>query len=356
MHVWQVPEESPGRALQMELWDVFTVQDVVESQQSAAITFVGALQQDADAAFRVLKQRFSRRGYTPMLRRQNGQDIVVAVPGVTRPLASSRPIVHLVLLLATVLTTMAMGAVIAGVNPLRGLRELGRGAAFALGLLSILGVHELGHYFVARRHGVAVTLPYFIPVPFGLGTFGAFIQLRSPVENRRVLFDVGIAGPLAGALAAVPLFVIGLIQSRVVVDPGYDKLSASLLVESLVQLVRPHPDGYAVLLHPLALAAWFGLLVTGINLLPAGQLDGGHIAYAVLGVRARWMTAGILLLLVVMGGLYWPGWYVWALFVALTGRDHPAPLDDITTLDGARRLWALLGLGMLAITFTPAPF
>ncbi len=356
MHIWRVPEESPLRALEMELWDVFIVQDVLESQQGAVITFVGALQQDAGAAFRALKQRFSRHGYTPMLRRQNGRDLVIAVPGVIRPLANSRPMVHLALLLATLLTTMAMGAVIAGANPLRSPRELGRGAAFALGLLSILGVHELGHYFVARRHGVAVTLPYFIPVPFGLGTFGAFIQLRSPVENRRALFDVGIAGPLAGALAAIPLFVIGLALSRVVVDPGYDKLSASLLVESLVQLARPHPEGYAVLLHPLALAAWFGLLVTGINLLPAGQLDGGHIAYAVLGARARWMTLGVLLMLVVMGRLYWPGWYVWALFIALTGRDHPAPLDDITALDGIRRLWALLGLGVLAVTFTPAPF
>ncbi|MDW8100015.1 MAG: site-2 protease family protein [Anaerolineae bacterium] len=356
MHVWQVPEESTTRALQMELWDVFITRDVLESQQGTVITFVGSLQQDADVAFRALKQRFSRHGYTPMLRRQNGEDVIVAVPEMAQPLVNSRPLVHLVLFLATLLTTMAMGAVIAGANPLRNPRELERGAAFAFGLLSILGVHELGHYFVARRHGVAVTLPYFIPVPFGLGTFGAFIQLQSPVENRRALFDVGIAGPLAGTLAAIPLFVIGLIQSRVVVDPGYNKLSASLLVESLVQLVRPHPDGYVVLLHPLALAAWFGLLVTGINLLPAGQLDGGHIAYAVLGAQARWMTLGVLLMLMVMGWLYWPGWYVWALFVALTGRDHPAPLDDITTLDGIRRLWALLGLGTLAITFTPAPF
>jgi membrane-associated protease RseP (regulator of RpoE activity) len=356
MDIWQVPEESLTRALEMELWDVLIVQDVLENRQSAVITFGGSLQREADIAFRVLKSRFSRHGYTPMLRRQDERDLVIAVPGVVKPLAGSRFVVHVVLLLATALTTMAMGAIITGANPLRGLREFGRGIPFAFGLLSILGIHELGHYFVARRHGVAVTLPYFIPVPFGLGTFGAFIQLRSPVENRRALFDVGISGPLAGMLAAILLFVIGLAHSRVVVDPGYGKLNASLLVESLVQLVRPHPDGYAVLLHPLALAAWFGLLVTGINLLPAGQLDGGHIAYALLGARARWITLGVLLMLVVMGRLYWPGWYVWALFVALTGRDHPAPLNDITTLNGARRLCALLGLGVLAITFTPAPF
>jgi membrane-associated protease RseP (regulator of RpoE activity) len=356
MYVWRTWEDSPARALQAELWDVLAVHDAVESDHDATITFVGHLQQDADTAFRLLKRRFSQHGYTPLLRRQNGQDVVIAMPGVVRPVAGSRPIVHLALLLATVLTTMAMGAMLTGGDFLRRPWELWRGASFAFGLLGILGVHELGHYFVARRHGVAVTLPYFIPVPLGLGTFGAFIQLRSPVENRRALFDVGIAGPLAGALVAVPLFIVGLAWSRLVTDPGYGGLNASLLVESLVQLVRPHGDGYAVLLHPLALAAWFGLLVTGINLLPAGQLDGGHIVYALLGDRARWVTMGVLLALATMGWLYWPGWYLWAFFVALTGLAHPAPLNDITALDGSRWLWAALGLGLLAVTFTPAPF
>jgi membrane-associated protease RseP (regulator of RpoE activity) len=137
---------------------------------------------------------------------------------------------------------------------------------------------------------------------------------------------------------------------------GRTGLNASLLVDVLTQLVRPHAEGYGVLLHPLALASWFGLLVTGFNLLPAGQLDGGHVAYAVLGGRARWVTIAMLVILVGMGWVYWSGWYTWAFFVLLSGLTHPAPLNDITTLDRSRWAWALLGLVLLAVTFTPVPF
>ncbi len=353
---FQQTQDDPVWMLRAELWDVFTVHTIAEDEQDASVTFVGRLQQDADHVFRVLKQRFSRYGYTPLLRRLHGQDAIIAVPGAIRPYRGSRLVLPILLLLATMATTTIMGSLLVGANPLRDPQELWWGAAFAFGLLSILGVHELGHYLLARYHGVAVTLPYFIPVPFGLGTFGAFIQLKSPVENRRALFDVGVAGPIAGALVAIPLFIIGLTRSPLVVAPGHGGLGRSLLVDALIQLIRPHPPGYAVMLHPLALAAWFGLLITGFNLLPAGQLDGGHIAYAILGERARWITAITLLILIAMGSLYWSGWYIWALFVALTGLTHPAPLNDITPLNGKRHLGALLALGLFALTFSAAPF
>jgi len=355
MNIWRPVEDTPERILQGELWDVLVVQRVVRNGDGT-LAFEGRLQRDADEAFRLLKGRFSAHGYTPVLRRQHGRDVIVAMPGVARPAGRGRWWVHLGLFLATIVTTTFMGALLVGANPLFHPRGLWWGMWFAFGLLTILGVHELGHYVAARYHRVAVTLPYFIPIPLGLGTFGAFIQLKSPVEDRRALFDVGVAGPLAGLLVAVPLFVAGLMMSDLVAGLGGAGLGKSLLVDALVQWVHPHPPGYAVSLHPLALAAWFGLLVTGFNLLPAGQLDGGHIAYAVLGVRARWMTASVLLMLVALGWLYWPGWFIWAFFVALTGLRHPMPLNEITGLNGWRRLGALLSVALLAVTLTPSPF
>jgi membrane-associated protease RseP (regulator of RpoE activity) len=207
-----------------------------------------------------------------------------------------------VLLIATIFTTLLAGAGIAGVNVYPALRAawasgnfaqvlplLYAGLPFAGTLLFILGVHEMGHYVAARRHGVQVTLPFFIPVPLigSLGTFGAFIQLKSPVENRKALFDVGVAGPLAGFVVAVPLMVIGLLQSEVVRRTGANTFGSSLFLQALANIFAPHAANQAIALSPMAIAAWFGLLITGLNLLPMGQLDGGHIAYAVLGRAAR---------------------------------------------------------------------
>ena len=291
-----------------------------------------------------------------MLRKHHEQDVVLATPGIVRA-GTYNPAINVVLFLATVLTTLFTGAMLAGANPLRNPAGLLTGAPFAFTLLGILGVHELGHYFVGRRHGVAVTLPYFIPVPFGLGTFGAFIQMKSPVTNKKALFDVGIAGPLAGFLVAVPLLVAGLLLSPIVRMPGgTHALGSSLLVEWITTLVRPHPAGYAVFLNPVAFAAWFGLLVTGINLLPIGQLDGGHIAYALFGGRARYLGWVVVVALVVMGLTFWQGWLTWAFLAFLFGVRHPAPLDEITELNAARRLLGLLTLGLLFLLITPAPF
>lgn len=346
--------ESPP--LESELWDILEPYEPPRLAEDGSYIFAGRLQRDPDLAFQLLKERFRPYGYTPLLRRHRGKDLVLAVPGLSSERASSGWAVPLVLLVATLVTTTGMGTLLAGGNPLKHAADWRLGMPFSFGLLTILGVHELGHYIAARRHGIAVTVPYFIPVPLGLGTFGAFIQLRSPVETRRALFDVGIAGPLAGLLAAVPIFALGLTQSALTPAWGSDGLGRSLLVEALVQWIRPHGEGYAILLHPLALAGWFGLLVTGFNLLPAGQLDGGHIAQAVLGRHARWLSVLMLAALFVMGWLYWPGWFVWAFFVALTSLRQPTPLNELSSLDGSRAWVALLGLAILTLTFTPVPF
>jgi len=357
METYSVYQESMTEKLGRELHGVLSVAEVrLEHGKENVIAFTGNLLQDAEGAFETIKERFGAYGYTPLFRRSKTQDIILATRGLVQP-QQSRWIINLVLLVATVFTTLFAGAMLSGANPLRDLSQLRAGMPFAFTLLLILGVHELGHYFVARYHGVSVTLPYFIPVPFGLGTFGAFIKMKSPVENRKALFDVGLAGPLAGFIVTVPLLIVGLLLSpvRPILGQG-GTIGKSLLVEFLVNLVRPHPPGYAVYLHPIAFAAWFGLLVTGFNLLPVGQLDGGHVAYALFGHRAHSIAVLTLLGVVAMGALFWSGWFTWALLIFVTGTRHPAPLNDITELDGTRRFLGWLAFGLFLLVITPAPF
>jgi len=206
-------------------------------------------------------------------------------------------------------------------------------------------------------HGVNVTLPYFIPVPFGLGTMGAFIQLKSPVENRKALFDVGLAGPVAGFIVALPLMIVGLSMSSLVpVLSRSGQLGSSLLLRWLTDLIQPHAAGYAVSLHPIAIAAWFGILITGINLLPMGQLDGGHVAYAVLGKAAHTLALIAFGTMIIAGFTVWSGWFTWAFFAIITGLRHSAPLNDITPLDPVRKVIGFLTLIWFLLIITPRPF
>lgn len=358
--------------LRREVEGLFNITDIRASERGDAVMFVGRMAPavgEADSVYQQLRERFRRLGYTPALRREAGRDIVLAQRGVLG-VAASNPLINIVLLLATIVTTLMAGAGLAGVNLLPLLRAainngawaqlllgLAAGAPFAGTLLLILGVHEMGHYVVGRLHGVQVTLPYFIPVPFiGLGTFGAFIQMKSPVENRKALFDVGLAGPLAGLVVAVPLMVIGLLQSQVVARTSVPPMGSSLLLRALVDVFVPHAANQVIALSPVAIAAWFGLLITGLNLLPMGQLDGGHVAYAVLGKLARPVAMLTFLVLLVLGYTTWAGWYTWAFLAFITGLRHPAPLNDITPLDWGRRLVGLGSLALLFILITPRPF
>ena len=355
--------------LRQQVEGLFNITDVQTSDQGEGVIFIGQLRLSAEAAYTTLRERFSPLGYTPVLRREGNNDIVVAHRGVFAA-ARFNPLINLVLLLATLFTTLLAGANFAGVNAYGVLAHawsLGQWAAvlpalwaglpFAGTLLFILGVHEMGHYVAARLHGVQVTLPYFIPVPFiGLGTFGAFIQMKSPVESRKALFDVGVAGPLAGFAVALPLMIIGLLQSTVVARFGSGAFGSSLLLRGLAAVILPHAANQAIHLSPMAIAAWFGLLVTAINLLPMGQLDGGHVTYAVLGRLARPIALTTFVLLVVLGLTVWNGWLVWAVFALITGLQHPQPLNDITPLDWGRRLVGLFTLGLFILLITPRPF
>ncbi len=268
-----------------------------------------------------------------------------------------RPI-HVVLFFATLVTTTLAGSFQAGVNPLADWRLLAYGLPFSTTLMGILLVHEMGHYLMSRVHGVEATPPYFIPgPPFLVGTFGAFIRMRTPT-SRKALFDVGAAGPWAGFLIALPAVFYGLTLSEVrplAPENGSLVLGESLVFTWLARLaLGVAPTDATILLHPIALAGWFGLFVTFLNLLPVGQLDGGHVIYALLGRRHRFVARAGLLAIIGLAFLGWQGWVMWAILVTALGVDHPATIDD-TALEPARRVAAWLTIGLFVITFMPVP-
>jgi membrane-associated protease RseP (regulator of RpoE activity) len=290
-----------------------------------------------------------------------------AYPAVART-RSRGPTVHIVLFSLTFLTTAMAGTFHAAADlPL----QLGdflsqplailAGFPFAITVMTILLSHEMGHYVLARAHRVDASLPYFIPAPptFLIGTFGAFIRIRSLPPHRRALFDIGAAGPWAGFLVAVPAVIFGLQESEVrPLDPtqGGLMLGDSLLFSILTRLVLGvDAQEVTIQLGPVALAGWFGLLVTCLNLLPVGQLDGGHVAYAVFGHRHRWISRGVIVTLVILGIGGWPGWFVWAALLLILGLQHPRPWDPATPLDRRRLVAAALTLVIFALTFMPEP-
>ena len=261
---------------------------------------------------------------------------------------------------ATVLTTLAAGAVQQGINPLLHPGGLIRGMPFSFTLLTILLTHEMGHYIASRRHGVEASLPYFIPSPTFIGTFGAFIKMKSPIYSKSALLDIGAAGPLAGFVAALIAVAIGLTMSHTTtVRPGEGGLQlGSPLVFLLLQglIFGPLPAGTDILLHPVAFAGWIGFFVTSLNLIPIGQLDGGHILYAVLGRQARSVGLVMIGVLLAFGLTGWEGWFLWAVLPLVFGLDHPPVIDAFTPLDGSRRRIGWITLAVFILTFIPVPF
>jgi membrane-associated protease RseP (regulator of RpoE activity) len=239
----------------------------------------------------------------------------------------------------------------------------GAGPWYAAAILLILGAHEFGHYFACRWHDVDCTLPYFLPAPILLtGTLGAVIKIREPFPSRAALFDIGVAGPIAGFVTLLPFLVAGILLSDVASipnDPGTLILGEPLLFKALARFVHgPLPEGADIMIHPMGFAAWFGMLATALNLLPFGQLDGGHIAYAVFGRRATAMsvaTLGIVMALAFAA----TSWIAMAVMLSamawFTGFRHPAPWDDVTPLSRGRLLVAALAVLIFIGCFTPVP-
>jgi membrane-associated protease RseP (regulator of RpoE activity) len=276
-----------------------------------------------------------------------------------------RLLLHIGLFLATVLTTMAAGAFQAGVNLLVDPWLIYRGIPFAASMLAILGTHEMSHFLTSRRHGLDVTLPFFLPgPPFPPplpGTFGALIRIRSPILDKLTLVDVGCSGPLAGILVAVPVLVIGLLLSPVKAMPaGADQgliLGEPLLFKLICWLtlgpLGPHDQ---VIMNPVAFAGWLGLLITALNLLPVGQLDGGHVIYALFPRWHRRISITFIVLLVIFGILTWQGWLLWAVILTVMGVRHPPPYCDWIPLDRRRKILGVITIVVFVLTFTPMPF
>ncbi len=242
---------------------------------------------------------------------------------------------------------------------------LATGASFALPLVLILLCHELGHYLVCVRRGIPATPPLFLPLPVLLGTLGAFIRIRAPIRDRRELLEVGVAGPLAGFAALLPFLFYGLARSTpsaiVPVPPGAEPSALLLLpggnlaMSALGRLFHgPLPQGGVLDLHPFALAAWFGLLATALNLLPIGQLDGGHIFFAAAGEAQRRLAPALLAGLALVG-LLWPGWLVWCVLLLVIGLRHPPVARMEPGLDRGRLGLAVLALVLFALSFSPIP-
>jgi membrane-associated protease RseP (regulator of RpoE activity) len=240
-----------------------------------------------------------------------------------------------------------------------------RGLWYSGTILAILGCHELGHYFACRYYDVDASLPFFIPVPFFLtGTMGAFIRIREPIPSKKMLFDIGIAGPIAGFVIAVPALFIGLAMSHVVRLPasstGILELGEPLLFKFASWLLwGAQPDGYSLNMHPMAFAAWFGMLATALNLFPIGQLDGGHVSYSVLGPRYSTYVTFAMLCVAVGLAFFAASWIVWTgmivLMLVLFGPRHPRVFDEETPLDVTRLWLAAFAVVMFVLCFTPAP-
>lgn len=269
--------------------------------------------------------------------------------------------IHLFLFLLTFITTLWAGALQNNVDILTEPGKIWVGLPFAIPLLIILLAHEMGHYILSLRHNIRSTLPYFIPFPNIIGTMGAVIKMKSAIPDRKALMDVGMAGPLAGAILAIPTIIIGLKLSSIVTVTSTEmaggiNLGESLMFKMLTWMVHGHlPAKAQVMIHPMAFAGWVGLLVTFMNLFPASQLDGGHISYALFGRKHRTIGKITCLVFAIMGIFYWP-WYIWMIFVFFIGLGHPPPMNETEPLDRKRRILGFVCFALFILTCTPRPF
>jgi len=287
------------------------------------------------------------------LRAKYKNNVLLKVPKIPR--------INLILFILTIITTLLAGAIMEGVNPIENPMGILKGWPFSVTLMLILGFHEFGHYHFARKHNVIATLPYFIPAPTFIGTFGAFIKIKSPIYRKNALLQIGAAGPIAGFIIAVPALIIGLLLSQIVETSGSAigiTLGNSILMKILTMLLFPNLSAEQdVILHPIAFAGWIGLLVTMLNLLPIGQLDGGHIAYAMLG-RRHAKVAKIALLALLPMGLLSINWLVWAavILVLMRTTKHP-PVQDVDRPLSKRNMQiGYVCLVIFILCFIPIPF
>ena len=372
---------------------IFRIDDVTseDPRKGFFLRFRGQLlSEDSAEAYDQLAEWLSPHHAMPIFRVEDGGQVIYLAPKQPEP-KKEKVSTNIILFVLTVFSVMLAGAQPAGPIPndpagqmLLLAKSILTGWPFALSLLGILVAHELGHYFMSRHHKTPASLPYFIPFPLSpLGTMGAAIIMRSIPKNKRVLFDIGIAGPIAGLVVAIPVLFFGLSLSTMgTIDPNPNSfIEGNSLLYLFAKYVtfgqllpapvepqgflywlqyfftgRPIPfGGLDVFIHPVAFAGWAGILVTALNLIPVGTLDGGHIIYALLGEKARKAFPFIIALLIVLG-ISWSTWWLWAALLFWLGRVNAQPLDQITTLDPARRLIAYTMIIIFVLVFMPVPF
>jgi len=376
------PEESSVERFRRQLSDLMVIEEYeVMKPPEEVIAYRGRVRGDTGTAFERISAGFREQGYTAMLRHwQDEKHKVLAVKGIQES-EPSNPWVNVALFLATLVTVLFIGAsnALLFARDIRGvdvpvsftsiLRHLHWGIPFAAALMGILLAHEFSHYFVARRYESPVSLPYFIPMPNLLGTMGAVITQKAPMRDRKALFDIGVAGPLGGLVVAIPLLILGLSLSAVQAPPaGIEQAyqeGNSLLYLAAKYLVFGEilpSNGMDVWVHPVAFAAWAGLLVTMINLIPVGQLDGGHVSYSVLG-RTAWPVGYVLIaamsawggFLLLRGNQAGALWALWGFLNLLLNRKHPPPLNDVTPVNRGRVAVGIVMLVIFILTFMPSP-
>jgi|SRR5271157_1597999 len=378
---------------------VFNIEDVTQGtpQQNFILRYRGHIRdQNTSLVYDQLSTQLKPYGLTPLFRWDGDRHAIILVKGIPTPRASN-PWVNVVLGVLTIFSVLFAGAMYSMQTPLPSnpllavLAILQNGWPYALSISAILGAHEFGHYLVGRYHGVHLSLPYFIPMPITpFGTMGAFINMKEAPRNRRVLLDIGIAGPLAGLIVAIPVLIYGLSISTVsrlpiVINSGTGfMMEGSSILYLLSKLFvfgrllpapatmlgmspilywlsyfftgRPFPyGGMDVMLSPVAWAGWVGLLVTAMNLIPAGQLDGGHMLYVLFGRKNAGRILPFILVALVLLGFVWSGWWLWAVLIFFLGRVYAEPLDQITPLDNRRKILAGIALILFLLTFAPVP-
>ncbi|MCX6667158.1 MAG: site-2 protease family protein [Euryarchaeota archaeon] len=313
--------------------------------------------------FNYLRKSLSEKGYIPMLRYEHGEHVIYVIK---KPKIKKKPVwINLVLLIATIFTTTLAGSLQwVGIKNVNWIEMLSPAYLFdgfiffSAPLLLILGVHEMGHYYASKKHNIDASLPYFIPLPppFILGTFGALISTREPIPNRKALLDIGVAGPICGFLVAIPITFLGffLMQQNPVIAPSGGGYMVPPLIIQAIESFFTVPQN--AIIHPTLFAGWVGIFLTAVNLLPIGQLDGGHVARAFLKEKHKYAGWVVIFLLIGLSFVY-TGWLMFAFIVLfLIGTQHQPPLNEIDPLDMRRKLIGILVVIVFIVSFAPIPF
>jgi membrane-associated protease RseP (regulator of RpoE activity) len=350
-------ESSVVEELAEKISPVFSIYEI--QQAGDTIYFFGVPRDDGKVINRKLWTIFTEKGYQHSIKYELGEYTLIASPF---KVAGKRIWINVVLALATFLTTMMMGSFLFGADPISNPSDVLKGIPFTIAIMTVLGSHEAGHYIVARKHGMQTSLPYFIPFPSLIGTMGAVIKHRGPIPNRKALFDVGVSGPLIGLFVSIVITVIGLLQRPIQVTGGEAQIQLALppLFEFITYFI---PLNEAAPLHPVAFAGWVGMLVTALNLIPVGQLDGGHVLRAMVGEKVSRLSIVLPLLFIPLGFYitYFQNrdgfmWIFWGLFLSLfAASGHPKPINDDVPLDKGRMALGIIAfiLGLLSITLVP---